>query len=299
MDGIEGNGFLAELSEGDRAAILDSLTEENIRRMVRSLVYGEAQGQDEATSAAGPDQTGTSFGSGLAVLLGILALAATLVFFPEVVPEASQLLSAPSVQNWLEWVDHVTKRGWPPSLTVWSVWDEDLDEAMVERFSSEESWSNYFRGRAMLSHARQALIEQAIAAYHQGFYAAATTLFVSQIDGMIFDLTNAHWTYAQQAWVESHLAPLPSELGRWAVAATESWNLARQSGAPSEISGWNRHQIIHGVTTDTNTPLCALKAAALLEMAWMICLISELWIESPQHGEERRDHLLRACHAGH
>jgi len=145
----------------------------------------------------------------------------------------------------------------------------------------------YFASRD-LSTGREQIIRAAIDAYKAKHYAAATTLFLSQVDGIIYDLTAKSFPKSQRDWIKSHLKQLPEALEKWTTAVTETWDTAWKSGKPEELKGFNRHRVMHGLGTDFNTPQHALKAAMLVELTWYICVISTLWVEFPAEGGAQR-----------
>lgn len=279
----------------------DSLTVQKIHGLFERLWVGASFWEPSSADAPTTQRQGelTPFVEILVDLLFIFFL----WWMPESLSQiATPLLANPAVQEWLQWVTEAIQQEWPPTVTVWGILTEakrseslDLDTDMVAWFSRDREWQSYFQYRVMLSEERQQLIQQAIDAYNAGYYAASTVLFLTQVDGVIYDLTALSWTNQQKQWLCEHLDALPPEIQRWTTAVSSTLAGATASGEPDQLDGFNRNKIMHGLGTDFNTPVHALKAAMLLELVWYVCFVSSLWVDSPGLGNARRQQLKDSC----
>lgn len=98
------------------------------------------------------------------------------------------------------------------------------------------------------------MIQEAIEVYNGSFYAAATVLFLTQVEGVIYDLTAQSWTERQKEWLTLHLKALPREIKAWTDAVSCAFADVNASGEPHDLHSFNRNKIIHGLGTDINTP---------------------------------------------
>lgn len=280
-------------------SLAEFLTVQKIHGLFTQLWGGasfwEPNSDDEATTQH--QGTTVPFVETLADLLIMLSL----WLMPEALPEiAKPLLANPAIEEWLQWVTEAIQQEWPPTATVWGILtdakrSESLNTDMVTWFSRDREWQSYFQYRVTLSEERQQLIQQAIDTYNAGYYAASTVLFLTQVDGVIYDLTALSWTNQQKQWLLEHLDALPPEIQRWTVAVSSTLAGAAASGEPDQLDSFNRNKIMHGLGTDFNTPVHAIKAAMLLELVWYVCFVSSLWVDSPALGEARRQHLKDSC----
>lgn len=275
----------------EELADLDKLvTVENFNRIMEGLWRGDSHWEDitpdPVTKASSPLPLWAHALTGLFLI-------ALFMYFPETLPRIlTPFLESSSLAEWLQWVDPVASQDWPPTVSVWGVLrhsaePESLDGLMVAWFTKTDAWDTYFASRD-LDDGREQIIQAAIDAYKAKNYAAATTLFLSQVDGIIYDLTAESFSRSQRGWIKSHLKQLPEALEKWTTAVVETWDATWKSGTPEELKGFNRNQIMHGLVTDFNTPQHALKAAMLVELTWYICVISTLWVELPAEGGAQR-----------
>lgn len=185
------------------------------------------------------------------------------------------LADVPEIDGWLEWAEDAWTSEWPPVLTVWYVMNkttdchEPIDVRIISWFQSEEGWKAYFPLRDQLTEKRQKLIQEAIKAFQEGLYAASAVLFLSQAEGVFYDHTGI--SRYLKGHLDLALSKFPTGLERWTQAAREVIEgvLGSSAGGQAKMS-WNRHQILHGMTTDFGTPDNALRAAMWVEMAWMV-----------------------------
>lgn len=279
----------------------DSLTVQKIHGLFERL-WGGASFWEPSSADAPTTQRQGALAPFVETLVDLL-----FIFFLWWMPEslsqiATPLLANPAIEEWLQWVTEAIQQEWPPTVTVWGILTEakrskslDLDRDMVTWFSRDCEWQSYFQYRVTLSEERQQFIQQAIDAYNAGLYAASTVLFLTQVDGVIYDLTALSWTRQQREWLLDHLTALPPEIQRWTAAVSSTLASAAASGEPDQLDSFNRNKIMHGLGTDFNTPVHALKAAMLVELVWYVCFVSSLWVDSPALGESRRQQLTNAC----
>lgn len=161
-----------------------------------------------------------------------------------------------------------------------------VDTMMLEWFENPCQWDRHFRWRNQLPECRQDLIDQGIKAYQAGFYAAATTLFLSKVVGILYEATER--SYKIEDWFKTHLLLEAEWLTPWIHAVRAQRDQDYRSGKPESSPGWNRHQIMHGLTGDFNTPLHALKAAVWVELMGSVVNIST-WLDDMK---EEKDGLL-------
>lgn len=283
-----------QLTAEELAEIHKLVTVENLNRIMESLWRGDSLRADEHVEPEPVTKAPPSTSFWVYGLMTGLILVAMVMYFPEALPSiVTPFLESPSLTEWLRWVDRVADQDWPPTVSVWGVLthseepQQTLDSLMVARFEKDDAWDTYFASRDV-DVGREQIIQAAIDTYKDKHYAAATTLFLSQVDGIIYDLTSESFPRPQKSWIENHLKQLPKGLQKWTTAVTETWDRAWASGKPEELEGFNRNRIMHGLGTDFNTPQHALKAAMLVELTWYICVISTLWVELPARGVAQR-----------
>ncbi len=286
-----------EAADAPRPPITAAMLDDTMER----LWNGGALSREDTPQGetARGDNPSIRFGSRtMGEVLITLLLVLMAAWMPDVLQGvATSVAESPEVVSWLGWIDHVLGQDWPPTVAVWGVLHHSeapgmLDDLVPAWFAQPQGWDHYFGPRQHLASGRAAIVDEAIAAYKAGFYAAATTLFLTQVDGVIYDTTDKR--RRQYHLIKAMLRRFPPSLQKWTGAVERVLDDAWAPWEPERGAGFNRHRILHGLGTDFNTPQDALKAAMWVEMVWYLSIASAIWTESSTRQTRGFDRFVRA-----
>jgi hypothetical protein len=144
--------------------------------------------------------------------------------------------------------------------------EADAEAEMVKHF--EERTAGIRAELAQAYPHRRAIVDAAFDAHLSGQYLVSIPVLLAQVDGICFDLANAHFfmgkerpkvlahavEFAGSQIARAFLAPLESEM---TIALSEK-------ARPQGFTGLNRHMVLHGESVDYGTKENGLRAISLL-----------------------------------
>lgn len=142
----------------------------------------------------------------------------------------------------------------------------DAEASMVEHFEARTAG---IRAELVQTYPhRREILDAAFDAHLSGQYLVSIPVLLAQVDGICFDVANAHFFMSKERQkVVAHAAQLAgSEIARACLAPLESeMTIALSEKArPPGFTGLNRHMVLHGESVDYGTQENGLRAISLL-----------------------------------
>lgn len=136
--------------------------------------------------------------------------------------------------------------------------------------------SNIARDLCVKHPTRQIILTKAFTAHRRGDYEISIPAFLTQIDGIYFDLVKEYFFTKKSKKFYKELEKLSQDifLGSYYFPLVNDFPISYNPGQRKKYKGWNklnRHQILHGEVTDYGTEKNGLKAISLLNyVSWVL-----------------------------
>ena len=175
-------------------------------------------------------------------------------------------LAAMSQSGWYLDLEMGMSEPWRFKQAVDSGREADAEAEMVEHFEARAAG---IHGELIQAYPRRReIFDAAFDAHLRGQYLVSIPVLLAQVDGICFDLANAHFFMGRErSKVAAHAMQFAgSQIARAFLAPLESeMTIALSEKArPPGFTGFNRHMVIHGESVDYGTKENSLRAISLL-----------------------------------